>query len=155
MCLNAANKRFRKVAMYGSTLALPVFQEAETLFQKRILIIEDDTAICKVVQISLSKLGGYDVLDALSGQEGLAIAEREHPDAIVLDLGMPGMDGFEVLKRLQANPFTQSIPVVFLTANAAQVNRRAVAPEGMVGIISKPFDVLTLSNQIAAACGWT
>lgn len=154
MCLNAANKRFKRAAMYGSTLASPTFQEAETLCQKRILIIEDDTAICQVVQISLSKFGGYDVLDALSGQEGLAIAEREHPDAIVLDLGMPGMDGFEVLKRLQANPLTQLIPVVMLTANASQVNRQAVAPVGMVGIISKPFDVLTLSSQIAAACGW-
>jgi two-component system, OmpR family, alkaline phosphatase synthesis response regulator PhoP len=122
---------------------------------KRVLIIEDDTAICQVVQISLKKFGGYDVLNALSGKEGLAIAEREHPDAIVLDLGMPGMDGFEVLKRLQANPLTQFIPVVMLTANTSQVNRQAVAPVGMVGIISKPFDVLTLSGQIAAACGWT
>jgi CheY-like chemotaxis protein len=140
--------------MYGSTLTSPVFQEGDTLCQKRILVIEDDAAICQVVQVSLSKFGGYDVLDALSGQAGLAIAEREHPDAILLDLGLPGMDGFEVLQQLQANPLTQSIPVVFLTANAAQVNRQVASPVGMVGVISKPFDVLTLSNQIAAACGW-
>jgi CheY-like chemotaxis protein len=100
MCLNSANKGFRKVAMYGGTLASPLFQGGETLCQKRILVIEDDTAICQVVQISLSRFGGYHVIDALSGQEGLAIAERDHLDAIVLDLGMPGMDGFEGLKRL-------------------------------------------------------
>ena len=141
--------------MSGSTLTSPVFHEGDTLCPKRILVIEDDTAICQVVQVSLSKLGGYDVLDARSGQEGLTIAEREHPDAILLDLGLPGMDGFKVLQQLQANPLTQSIPVVFLTADAAQVGRQAVVPVGMVGVISKPFDVLTLSNQISVACGWT
>lgn len=123
--------------------------------QKRILIIDDDNAIRVVVKISLSKLGGYSVLDASSGAEGLAIAQQEHPDAIILDLAMPKMSGFEVLQHLQENPLTQAIPVILLTANADRVNRREiVVPIGIIETISKPFDALTLPNQIAIACGW-
>jgi CheY-like chemotaxis protein len=134
---------------------LAVLHEEGVMDQKRILIIDDDTAIRIVVKISLSKLGGYSVLDASSGPEGLEIAQKEHPDAIILDLAMPIMSGFEVLEHLQENPLTQSIPVVLLTANADRVNRRdMVAPVGIVETISKPFDALTLPNQIAIACGW-
>ncbi|NJM75131.1 MAG: response regulator [Acaryochloridaceae cyanobacterium RU_4_10] len=124
------------------------------MFPKRVLIIDDDTAIRIVVKISLSKLGGYDVLDASSGLEGLAIALQEHPDAIILDLAMPKMNGFEVLQQLQQNPLTQTIPVVLLTANADQVQRGGVVPIGIVDTIAKPFDALTLPHQVAAACGW-
>lgn len=124
------------------------------MFQKKVLIIDDDTAIRIVVKISLSKLGGYDVLDAPSGAEGLAIALQEHPDAIILDLAMPRMNGFEVLQQLQQDPLTQTIPVVLLTANADQVQRGGVVPIGIVDTIAKPFDALTLPHQVAAACGW-
>jgi CheY-like chemotaxis protein len=135
---------------------LAIFQEQRTMFQKRVLIIDDDTAIRIVVRISLSKVGGYDVLDASSGLEGLEIARQEHPDAILLDLAMPRMNGLEVLQQLQKNPLTQSIPVVLLTANADQVNRgEIVSPVGIVETIAKPFDALTLPRQVAIACGWT
>jgi CheY-like chemotaxis protein len=127
----------------------------EVICPKRVLIIDDDTAIRIVVKISLSKLGGYSVLDASSGSEGLEIARKEHPDAIILDLAMPTMSGFEVLQQLQENPLTQSIPVVLLTANADRVQRgEMVIPVGIVETISKPFDALTLPSQIAIACGW-
>lgn len=125
------------------------------MFQKRVLIIDDDNAIRVVVRISLSKLGGYCVLDASSGLEGLEIARKEHPDAIILDLAMPKMSGFEVLQQLQENPLTQSIPVVLLTANADRVRRgEMITPVGIVETIAKPFDALTLPSQIAIACGW-
>jgi CheY-like chemotaxis protein len=131
------------------------FHEDGVMDPKRILIIDDDNAIRVVVKISLSKLGGYSVLDASSGAEGLEIAQQEHPDAILLDLAMPKMSGFEVLQHLQENPLTQSIPVILLTANADRVNRREkIVPIGIVETISKPFDALTLPNQIAIACGW-
>jgi two-component system, OmpR family, alkaline phosphatase synthesis response regulator PhoP len=126
------------------------------MFHKRVLIIDDDTAIRIVVRISLSKVGGYDVLDASSGPEGLEIALQEHPDAILLDLAMPRMNGFEVLQQLQKNPLTQAIPVVLLTANSDQVNRREnIALAGIVETIPKPFDALTLPKQVAIACGWS
>jgi CheY-like chemotaxis protein len=125
------------------------------MFQRRVLIIDDDTAIRIVVRISLSKVGGYDVLDASSGPEGLEIALKEHPDAILLDLAMPRMNGFEVLQQLQKNSLTQSIPVVLLTANADRVDcREKIVPAGIVEIVAKPFDALTLPNQVAIACGW-
>jgi two-component system, OmpR family, alkaline phosphatase synthesis response regulator PhoP len=133
---------------------LAILQEDKTMFQKRILIIDDDTAIRIVVKISLSKLGGYDVLDAASGSEGLAIALQEHPDAIILDLAMPKMNGFAVLQQLQQNPLTQTIPVVLLTANSDQVHREGMVPIGIVETIAKPFDALTLPHQVATACGW-
>jgi len=126
------------------------------MFQKRVLIIDDDSAVRIVVGISLSKLGGYEVLDASSGPEGLEIAQKEHPDAIILDLAMPRMDGFEVLQQLQKNPLTQSIPVILLTANVEQVNRREISVSvGIVETIAKPFDALTLPKQVAIACGWS
>jgi CheY-like chemotaxis protein len=133
-----------------------MFHEDGAMFQKRVLIIDDDTAIRVVVRISLSKLGGYEVLDAASGPEGLEIAQQEHLDAIILDLAMPRMSGFEVLQHLQKNPLTQSIPVVLLTANADRVNsQESSASAGIVKTIPKPFDALTLPNQVAIACGWT
>lgn len=122
---------------------------------KKVLIIDDDSAIRVVVKISLSKLGGYSVLDASSGSEGLEIACKEHPDAIILDWAMPKMSGFEVLQQLQENPLTQSIPVVLLTANADRLQREEMmTPVGIVETIAKPFDALTLPSQIAIACGW-
>jgi CheY-like chemotaxis protein len=120
--------------------------------QKRILIIDDDTAIRVVVKVSLSQLGGHDVLDAPSGAEGLKIALQEHLDAILLDLAMPKMNGFEVLQQLQKDPVTQLIPVVLLTANTDRLDRQKFAS---VGFIPKPFDVLELPRQISIACGWT
>ena len=125
------------------------------MLQKRVLIIDDDSAIRIVVKICLSKLGGYEVLDASSGAEGLVMAQQEHPDAILLDLAMPRMSGFEVLQHLQKNPLTQSIPVVLLTANADRVNGfDKLTPAGIVQTIAKPFDALTLPSQVAIACGW-
>jgi CheY-like chemotaxis protein len=135
---------------------LAIFHGDEVMCPKRVLIIDDDTAIRVVVKISLSKLGGYRVLDASSGLEGLEIARKEHPDAIILDLAMPKMSGFEVLQQLQENPLTQSIPVVLLTANADRLQMEdMVIPVGIVETIAKPFDALTLPSQIAIACGWT
>jgi CheY-like chemotaxis protein len=133
---------------------LAVYQEAGGMFQKRVLIIDDDAAIRIVVKTSLSMVGRFNVLDASSGPEGLAIALQEHPDAIVLDLEMPGMDGWEVLQHLQKNPLTQPIPVILLTAKADQVNRQKLSWVGLVKTISKPFDSIALPNQISTACGW-
>jgi CheY-like chemotaxis protein len=121
---------------------------------KRILIIDDEKAIRQVVQICLSSLGGYEVLEAISGEDGLRIAETEHPDAIVLDLTMPQMDGLTVLQHLHENPTTRSIPIVVLSAKTYLVARQQFSQVGVVAAIAKPFNPLTLSHQIAIACGW-
>jgi CheY-like chemotaxis protein len=125
------------------------------MLNKRILIIDDEPSIRDIVHLCLHELGGYDVIEAGSGQEGLHKAVNEHPDAIVLDMCMPQMDGMEVLRQLQACQATQTIPVVMLSAIASLVNPYYMATQGVVKTISKPFDPLTLSGQVAAASHWT
>jgi len=119
---------------------------------KRILVVDDDDDIRDVVRLSLQLAGGMSVLAAGSGCEGLGLAAATGPDAILLDVTMPGMDGLEVLRRLKSDAGTASIPVVLLTAKvrAAEAGRTA----GAAGVIVKPFDPLRLAEQIAEILGW-
>lgn len=88
------------------------------LTTKRILVIDDEAPIREVVAASLQKLGGWEVVLAASGREALQQIDITPPDAIVLDVIMPEMDGLTFLKYLRADPVAQSIPVVLLTANS-------------------------------------
>jgi len=81
----------------------------------RVLVVDDDHALVRIAQSVLQKQG-FDVLTAFDGLEGLEKAQQEKPDVIVLDVTMPKMDGYEVCRRLQRDPNTRQIPVVFLTA---------------------------------------
>ncbi len=121
---------------------------------KRILIIDDEDDIREVAQVSLEAVQGWQVLTVRSGKEGLARAAAERPDAILLDVMMPEMDGPATLQELRANPATESIPVVFLTAKVQPADRRRFASLGVQAVISKPFDPLRLAEQISAALGW-
>ncbi len=121
---------------------------------KRILIIDDEPLIREVIHLCLSEFGGYEVVEAASGSEGVLKAIEERPDAIVLDLCMPGMDGAEVLQQLQARPATLSIPVVILSAIATLATPAQTLCNSVADIIPKPFNPLTLSHQIAIACHW-
>lgn len=122
---------------------------------KRVLLIDDDELIREVVQISLAKVGGWEVLTACSGEEGLGTAIAEHPDAILLDVMMPGLDGPGTLVRLQADPATAAIPVVFLTAKVRHSEQRQWTELGAAGVLVKPFDPLLLPHQVAEALGWS
>ena len=115
----------------------------------RILLIEDDPDIQRMVQLSLKFQGGHEVSVASGGQEGIAKAEQERPDLILLDVMMPEMDGYETCRRLKANPATASIPIVFLSAGAA-VRDREGPFAGAIGYLVKPFDPMTLSDQLEA-----
>ena len=88
---------------------------------KRILIIDDDRAIGLIVQISLKAIAAWEVIIATSGQEGIEKALIEHPDAILLDMMMPIMDGVQTLKKLRENSILESVPIILLTAKA-QIN---------------------------------
>lgn len=121
---------------------------------KRILLIDDETDIHTIAQIGLTLEAGWDMLMASSGTEGIDIAIREHPDAILLDAMMPGQDGIAALKRLQAMPETQNIPVIFLTAKAQAADRREFYAVGAKGVITKPFDPTTLASQVAGFLAW-
>ena len=121
---------------------------------KRILIIDDETNICLVIQVSLSQLANWTVLIAASSAAGLRQAEAEKPDAILLDLMMPEMDGLTVLKKLKANPETSDIPVILLTAKLQPMGYNQFDQQELAGILTKPFDPLTLANQIAEILDW-
>jgi len=122
---------------------------------KKVLVIDDDEMIQEVVKNCLEDLAGWDVVMANSGWEGLTKVVEEKPDAIVLDMMMPGMDGLTFLQQLRADSETQAIPVVLLTAKLEFTDPQRVAKLGVIGAISKPFDPCKLAAQIATFLGWT
>jgi two-component system, OmpR family, response regulator len=121
---------------------------------KRILAIDSELNMQQIVKTCLTTLGGWEVRLAASAQEGLNKAETERPDAILMEGTMPAMKIADFFERLQANPKTQFIPVVFLTEQANLTERSRFLELGAVGAIAKPFDPLTLATQIAAILGW-
>jgi CheY-like chemotaxis protein len=120
----------------------------------RILIIDDEDDIREVAALSLESVAGWEVIVAGSGAQGLARALEHQPDAILLDVMMPGMDGPTTFRELRKNPGTSKIPVLLLTAKVQSSDQRRFADLGVNGVLFKPFDPLTLHTQIAAALGW-
>jgi CheY-like chemotaxis protein len=121
---------------------------------KRILIVDDEPDIREVAQVSLEVMGGLQVLTASSGQEALEIAARERPDAILLDVMMPELDGPATVERLRATPGIAHIPVVLLTAKVQAADHRRFASLQVAGVLAKPFDPMTLSEQVIGVLGW-
>ena len=121
--------------------------------QRRILIIDDEQDIREVAAASLELVGGFAVLTEASGDAGIAAARREQPDAILLDLMMPEMDGFETLKRLKQDESTEHIPVILLTARAQSLGAVPLAA-GAVAVMVKPFDPMRLANEVGAILLW-
>jgi CheY-like chemotaxis protein len=121
---------------------------------RRLLVVDDEDDIREVAQISLELVANWQVLTAASGGEGFARAKAEQPDAILLDVMMPDMDGPMTFQRLQADPATQHIPVLLLTAKVQSAERRQFADLGVKGVIAKPFDPLKLAEEVARILGW-
>ena len=121
---------------------------------KTILMIDDETDIQTVASIGLEMISGWQVLQANSGKEGIQQAQTHHPDAILLDIMMPDMDGYDTLAALRADERTQAIPIIFLTAKARAVDRKKLYEIGAQGVIHKPFDPTTLGSRIAGFLGW-
>ncbi len=121
---------------------------------RRILVIDDEDDIREVAQMSLEALGGWQVVTADCGAVGLAQAAEVQPDVILLDVMMPDMDGPTTLQRLRAEQATAGIPVVFLTAKVRSTDREHFAGLGVDAVLAKPFDPLSLSQEIDAALGW-
>lgn len=120
----------------------------------RILIIDDEDDIREVAALSLETVAGWDVAVASSGAQGLARAAEYNPDAILLDVMMPGMDGPTTFRALRQNPATAQIPVLLLTAKVQGTDQKRFADLGVQAILTKPFDPMTLSTQIAGVLGW-
>jgi len=122
--------------------------------QHRILIIDDEDDIREVAALSLETVAGWEVMVANSGAQGLARASVYKPDAILLDVMMPGMDRPTTFRELQKNPETAHIPVLLLTAKVQASDKLRFADLDVKAVLVKPFDPMTLSTQIAGALGW-
>ena len=120
----------------------------------RVLIIDDEDDIREVAALSLESVAGWEVVVADSGMQGLARAIEHQPDAILLDVMMPGMDGPSTFLELRRNPATARIPVLLLTAKVQSTDQRRFADLGVEGVLFKPFDPLTLHSKIADTLGW-
>jgi CheY-like chemotaxis protein len=120
---------------------------------RRILIVDDDPLLREVAQTALELVGGWQVSTAQSGAQAQQRALAEHPDAILLDVMMPGVDGPSTVAALRADPATRDIPVIFLTAKVPS-NREEWRSLGLTGVIPKPFDPMTLASDMAALLGW-
>ncbi len=114
----------------------------------KILIIDDEDDIRLISRMSLSRIGGMEVIDVNNGTDGVRRAADDKPDAILLDVMMPLMDGPTTLIALRENEATAGIPVIFLTAKAMGSEIERLKAMGVAGVLTKPFDPLTLSDQV-------
>lgn len=121
---------------------------------RHVLIIDDESDIREVAQLGLQLIGGWVVATASGGFDGLAQASADRPDAILLDVMMPDVDGPETLRLLRAHPATETVPVVFLTARSQVADVEWLEGLGASGVISKPFDPITLADDLTKVLGW-
>lgn len=117
----------------------------------RLLLIDDDADLRKLIKITLEFTAGWAVTTAADGAAGLEEARRQRPDAILLDVMMPVMDGYEVCRHLKQDPALAPIPVVLLTARKEQDQER-LRGSGAAGVVLKPFDPEALAARIRELC---
>ena len=122
--------------------------------KKHILLIDDEQDIREVVALSLESVAGWQVTAAASGAEGLALAKTTQPDAVLLDVMMPGQDGPATLRLLRNDQITCSIPVIFLTAKVQSIESERLRGSGAAGFLSKPFNPMTLADEVSQLLGW-
>ncbi|MCS7223874.1 MAG: response regulator [Armatimonadetes bacterium] len=122
--------------------------------KRKILVADDDPAIAELVRINLES-HDFEVVTAHDGRETLSMAVGEKPDLILLDIVMPEIDGYEVLKLLKSDPETETIPVIVLTAYASDEGAVVSWLEGAEGYLAKPFDpeelILTVKRTLKSA----
>jgi DNA-binding response OmpR family regulator len=115
--------------------------------RRRILVIDDEPSIRLLTRVNLGA-SGMDVLEAADGETGLALARKERPDLVLLDVMMPGVDGWDVARLLGEDEATKDIPIVFLTARAEQTDRVQGRQAGGIAYLLKPFDPVSLADVI-------
>ncbi len=119
---------------------------------RRVLCVEDDPDIRGLVELALRTVAGLEVYGCASGAEALEQAPRLRPDVVLLDVMMPEMDGIETFRRLQASSATADVPVIFMTARVQQGEVERYRTLGARGVIAKPFDPMTLGDEIRRIC---
>lgn len=128
--------------------------DASVPIEARVILAVDDSALVReVVKVGLPP-PAWQVLSVDSGNEALAVAAQAQPDAILLDVVMPGLDGPATFERLRAIPLTRDIPIVFLTGRSEASDRERLCALGADGVIAKPFDPAVLAERLSATLGW-
>jgi len=120
--------------------------------KRKILVVDDEEDILHFLEMVLSEKG-YEVVTAAGGHQALTRAQIEHPDLVLLDVMMPQMDGWEVLKLLRADEGTAHIPVAMLSARTEAKDRVHGLQEGAIDYICKPFSLQELLGKIDTALG--
>jgi two-component system phosphate regulon response regulator PhoB len=115
--------------------------------QKTVLIADDQPALRQLLRATLSRIGLH-VIEATNGSEALTLARQERPDLVLMDVGMPQMDGLEVCRALKADPDTAQIPVFILTARAQQIEREKGLASGATVYLTKPFKPAELRGML-------
>jgi CheY-like chemotaxis protein len=117
------------------------------------VLIAEDNAVNRELLRELLEARGYDVVEACDGQEALAVIERAEPDILLLDIGMPVLDGFGVVRALRENPRLAMLPAVAVTAYAMQGDREKILSSGFDGYLSKPVDARVLAEELERLLG--
>lgn len=115
---------------------------------KRVIVAEDDPDIAAVVTLALGRVGGLEVTTCADGRAVLDLVPNLVPDLFLLDVMMPEIDGLETLRRLELDPRTATVPVIFMTARIQPADLETYYRSGAAGVIAKPFDPLTLSQHL-------
>ena len=114
---------------------------------KRVLVAEDD-AVNRHIVVKILTLEGYETLEAGDGRAAMALARAERPDLIMMDLGMPDIDGLEASRRLKADPRSADIPIIALTAYAMRGDEERARDAGCDGYLSKPCRPQTIREAV-------
>ena len=116
----------------------------------KLLHVEDDPDILEIAEMALSLSGEFDVSQCMSGEEALNYVETNTPDVILLDMMMPGLTGRETLEKMRQMPALEHTPAIFMTARAQVAELDEMRAAGAADVISKPFDPMSLADQIKA-----
>jgi two-component system cell cycle response regulator DivK len=113
----------------------------------RVLVVEDQEDNRRIVRDLLSS-AGYQIVEAVSGEEGVSLAEREQPDLILMDIQLPGLDGYEATRRIRANPALEKIPIIAVTSYALSGDDVKARAAGCDDYVTKPFSPRALLAKV-------
>ncbi len=120
----------------------------------RVVLVDDDPDLRQLIKVTLEFTAGWEVATASDGAEAIELVRKLKPDAVVADVMMPGMHGYELCRRLTQDPQTAGIPVVLLTARK-ELDEAQFESSGAAGVLFKPFEPDELAARIRQLCGGT
>ena len=121
---------------------------------REVLVVDDDDSVREITQLTLETVAGWHVRAASSGPDALQMLREQRPEAVLLDVMMPGMDGPATFRAMQEDPALRDVPVVLLTAKMQVGGPQPWDGLAVAGVIPKPFDPMSLAAQISALVGW-